>query len=110
MQIFSPLCTLVATFYLNIYLDRRVFIFSTSILNQCKYFIFSTSLNTQIITCVVYYRSTSTRLVTQKSQHRQTSYPQDNKSVDFVYYSDSEDDSECEYKVSKNEVCNWIIS
>lgn len=39
-------------------------------------------------------RSASSRIVTQKNHHRQGSYQQDNKSVDFVYYSDSEDETE----------------
>ena len=41
-------------------------------------------------------RSTSSRVVTSRAHHRQASYQlqNDNKSLDFVYYSDSEDEQE----------------
>ena len=40
-------------------------------------------------------RSTSSRVVTSRAHHRQASYQlqNDNKSLDFVYYSDSEDEA-----------------
>jgi len=42
--------------------------------------------------------STNSRIVASKSQHRQPTYQaqNDNKSLDFVYYSDSEDEQEIE--------------
>jgi len=56
-------------------------------------------------------RSTNSRAVTSKSHHRQSSYQaqNDNKSLDFVYYSDSEDEQEVEredpgYSIS----CNFV--
>jgi len=58
-------------------------------------------------------RSTNSRVVTSKSHHRQSSYQaqNDNKSLDFVYYSDSEDETEAEpsnedpgYDIS----CNFV--
>ena len=41
-------------------------------------------------------RSTNSKAVTSKNHHRQSNYqmPNDNKSLDFVYYSDSEDEPE----------------
>ena len=43
-------------------------------------------------------RSTNSKAVTSKSHHRQSNYQiqNDNKSLDFVYYSDSEDELEGE--------------
>jgi len=58
-------------------------------------------------------RSTSSKVVTSRSQHRQASYQlqNDNKSLDFLYYSDSEDESpevvpeeESSYSIS----CNFV--
>jgi len=59
-------------------------------------------------------RSTSSRVVTSRAAHRQASYQQqtDNKSLDFVYYSDSEDEAvdaepqaeESSYSIS----CNFV--
>ena len=42
-------------------------------------------------------RSTNSRAVTSKNHHRQSNYQlpsNDNKSLDFVYYSDSEDEQD----------------
>jgi len=59
-------------------------------------------------------RSTSSRVVTSRAHHRQASYQlqNDNKSLDFVYYSDSEDEAvdaepqaeESSYAIS----CNFV--
>lgn len=57
-------------------------------------------------------RSTSTRAVTSKSHHRQSYQVQnDNKSQDFVYYSDSEDESEDDSAVEEQShsiSCNFV--
>ena len=55
-------------------------------------------------------RSTSSRAVTSKSHHRQaTSYQQnDNKSLDFVYYSDSEEEQEEPDEPGTSISCNFV--
>jgi len=57
-------------------------------------------------------RSTSSKVVTSKAHHRQSTYQQatDNKSLDFVYYSD-ESDSETEVETveeSPHISCNFV--